>query len=165
MQTEAATLLSCLDGQRRHITQALEGLNDKDLRQPVLPSGWSCLGLVSHLTLDVERFWFNAVVGGQHSVIEALPQAGNAWIVDESASAQSILELYRTTVEAANAVIRETLIDTAPAWWPGDLFGSFRLHTAREVMLHVITETATHAGHLDAARELIDGKQWMVLTE
>jgi hypothetical protein len=29
-------------------------------------------------------------------------------------------------------------------------------------MLHVITETACHAGHLDAARELIDRRQWMV---
>jgi hypothetical protein len=28
-------------------------------------------------------------------------------------------------------------------------------------MLHVITETACHAGHLDAARELIDGRLWM----
>jgi len=31
------------------------------------------------------------------------------------------------------------------------------------VLLHVITETATHAGHLDAARELIDGRTWMVI--
>jgi Protein of unknown function (DUF664) len=28
----------------------------------------------------------------------------------------------------------------------------------------VIAETAIHAGHLDAARELIDGRQWIVLT-
>ncbi len=31
------------------------------------------------------------------------------------------------------------------------------------VLLHLITETACHAGHLDAARELIDGRQWVVL--
>jgi hypothetical protein len=31
--------------------------------------------------------------------------------------------------------------------------------------VHVIAETACHAGHLDAARELIDGRQWVVLTE
>ena len=35
----------------------------------------------------------------------------------------------------------------------------------REILLHVIAETATHAGHLDAARELINGRQWIVLTE
>jgi Protein of unknown function (DUF664) len=31
----------------------------------------------------------------------------------------------------------------------------------RAIVLHVITETAAHAGHLDAARELIDGRKWM----
>jgi Protein of unknown function (DUF664) len=31
----------------------------------------------------------------------------------------------------------------------------------REVILHVITETAVYAGHLDAARELIDGRTWL----
>jgi hypothetical protein len=31
----------------------------------------------------------------------------------------------------------------------------------REIILHVITETAVHAGHLDAARELIDGRTWL----
>ena len=33
----------------------------------------------------------------------------------------------------------------------------------RYIMLHMITETACHAGHLDAARELIDGTQWIVV--
>ncbi len=33
----------------------------------------------------------------------------------------------------------------------------------RVVMLHVLKETACHAGHLDAVRELIDGRQWIVL--
>jgi hypothetical protein len=31
----------------------------------------------------------------------------------------------------------------------------------REIVLHAITETAVHAGHLDAARELLDGRTWM----
>ena len=34
-----------------------------------------------------------------------------------------------------------------------------------DVVLHVIAETAAHAGHLDAARELIDGKLYLVLTD
>ena len=41
----------------------------------------------------------------------------------------------------------------APASWPS-FFGSWRLENMRAVILHVITETACHAGHLDAAREL-----------
>jgi hypothetical protein len=33
------------------------------------------------------------------------------------------------------------------------------------VILHVIVETATHAGHLDICRELADGGQRLVLDE
>ena len=40
----------------------------------------------------------------------------------------------------------------------GERFTSLRI-----VMLHVLKETACHAGHLDAASELLDGRQWIVL--
>ena len=65
---------------------------------------------------------------------------------------------------AADAIVAGMTPDTPPAWWPGELFGSFRLDTLREVLLHVIIETTRHAGHLDIFRELIDGEQWLVLT-
>jgi len=78
--------------------------------------------------------------------------------------ADAVLDLYRREIQLADAIISATDLDTAPAWWPEDLFGSFRLDDLREIMLHVITETACHAGHLDAVRELIDGRMWMVLT-
>ena len=35
----------------------------------------------------------------------------------------------------------------------------------RDTVLHVLTETACHAGHLDTVRELIDGRTWLVLTD
>jgi hypothetical protein len=71
--------------------------------------------------------------------------------------------LYRSEIDRADAVIHHTALDAPPAWWPAGLFGDYRLDDLAEVMLHVITETATHAGHLDAVRELIDGRQWLVL--
>ncbi len=78
--------------------------------------------------------------------------------------AAAVLDLYRREIERANAIISATALDAAPLWWPEDLFGSFRLDSLREILLHVITETACHAGHLDAVRELIDLRQWAVLT-
>ena len=53
-------------------------------------------------------------------------------------------------------------LDAGPAWWP-DIFGDWRLDDLEQVLLHVVTETACHAGHLDAARELLDGRRWLVL--
>ncbi|MGC0385608.1 hypothetical protein RKD33_005825 [Streptomyces sp. SAI-129] len=71
---------------------------------------------------------------------------------------------YRTESALADAVIGATAADAPVAWWPHHLFGEPYLHTLRDVLLHVITETACHAGHLDAERELLDGRRWMVLT-
>jgi len=56
-------------------------------------------------------------------------------------------------------------LDTAPAKWPEELRPDWRLEDLREIILHVITETACHAGHLDAVRELIDGRTWMIVND
>ena len=157
---ESEALLSSLQGQRGHVLGALEGLGEQDLRRPVLPTGWTCLGLVQHLALDVERFWFRAVMAGQPGLI---PEA-NAWQVASGTPAGAVLDLYRQETELATGIITATSLDAEPAWWP-DWFGNWRLHNLRQIILHVITETACHAGHLDAARELIDGHTWLILTD
>ncbi|MEO3756340.1 DinB family protein [Streptomyces sp. B6B3] len=156
-------LLAALDAQRRHVLGIVEGLDEEALHRPVLPSGWTFLGLINHLALDVERFWFRAVVAGQRTAIAELDASGDAWKVGTDMPAHRVLDDYRRQIDLANAVITTTAEDAAPAWWPGDQFGDWRMHTHREVLLHAITETACHAGHLDAARELLDGRQWLAI--
>jgi hypothetical protein len=163
--TESTTLLSYLSAQRKHVLGILEGLDEDALRRPVLPSGWTCLGLVQHLALDVERFWFRCVVAGEQTAIDGLAETPNAWHVGADVPAAAVFDGYRREIDRADAIIGATPLGAAPAWWPSDLFGDFRLHNLREIMLHVIVETACHAGHLDAARELIDGRRWLVLTD
>jgi uncharacterized damage-inducible protein DinB len=152
---EKALMLSALNNQRDHVLGILDGLSDEALRRPVLPTGWSCLGLVRHLTVDVEQLWFSIVAAGQRIEPDAV-----GWQVDPGESAQAVLDAYRQEVQRANAVIAATPIDAPPAFWPTEQFGDFRLHDLRELIMHVITETACHAGHLDAVRELIDGETW-----
>ncbi|HEY6280060.1 MAG TPA: DinB family protein [Streptosporangiaceae bacterium] len=161
MSTETELLLSALHEQRRHVLGILEDLPDDELRRPVLPSGWTCLGMVRHLALDVERFWFRSVVAGEQVDLES---GADAWQVGPDVPAGDVLGLYRRESELADAIIAATPLDAAPASWP-DFFGSWRLENLREIILHVITETACHTGHLDAVRELIDGRTWLVLTE
>jgi Protein of unknown function (DUF664) len=149
-------LLGALRQQREHVLGILDGLPEPALRRPVLPSGWTCLGLVRHLALDVERFWFRGVAVG-----EPVDQPANAWQVPPGERASAVLDLYRRETALADAVIAVTPLDRPPARWPGQ-WPDWRLGDLREIILHVITETACHAGHLDAARELIDGRAWMV---
>ena len=57
---------------------------------------------------------------------------------------------------------RDLPLDAAPVWW-FEGAGTLPYTTLREVLLHVLVETATHAGHLDICRELADGGQRLVL--
>jgi len=159
--SETHALLATLNGQREHVLGILDGLADEDLRRPVLPSGWTCLGLVQHLALDVERFWFRAVVAGEPVELES---GDGAWRVQADVPVSDVLSLYRHEIELANAIIAERSPDAPPVWWPTEIFPNFPPRELRRTILHVITETACHAGHLDAVRELIDGRTWLVLT-
>lgn len=164
--TESKILLAYLNAQRKHVLGILEGLDEEALRRPVLPSGWSCLGLVRRLALDDERFWFRGIVAGDQSVIDQVAEApDDAWRVGPDVPVEAVFDMYRQQIDLTNAIITATPLDAPPAWWPEELFGGWRLDSLREVILHVLTETAVHAGHLDAARELIDGRTWLVLTE
>jgi hypothetical protein len=154
-------LVSWLDAQRNHVLGILEGLGEADLRRPVLPSGWSCLGLVRHLTRDVERSWFSAVVAGDTSVLRP---GEDAWQVGPDESADAVFAEYRLEIDRANAEIRARPLDTPPAWWWPGHSPDFHLRDLRDVVLHVLVETSCHAGHLDAARELVDGRLWLDLT-
>ncbi len=158
---ESQALLSSLNGQRSHVLGILDGLPAEALRRRVLPSGWTCLGLVRHLALDVERFWFRSIVAGEQV---DLCQGDEAWQVSEDTPPDAIFGLYRSEIDSANQVVTSTSLDTPPARWPAE-WHDWRAADLREIMLHVITETACHAGHLDAVRELIDGRKWVVVTD
>jgi uncharacterized damage-inducible protein DinB len=156
-------LLDYLGGPRRHVLGILEGLDEEAMRRPVLPSGWACRDLVHHLALDDERFWLRGVVGGDPEVIDQITHRPiDAWRPDPSLSAAAVLDLYRREIALADAALAAADLDAAPRWWP-DFLGDRWMDTTGEVILHVVVETATHAGHLDAVRELVDGRQWMVL--
>ena len=99
-------LLGALRQQRQHVLGILEGLPEQALRRPVLPSGWTCLGLVRHLALDVERFWFRGVAVG-----EPVDQPANAWQVPPGEPASAVLDLYRREMALADAVIAVTPLD------------------------------------------------------
>jgi hypothetical protein len=152
---ERAALLEWLGIQRRHVLGVLQGLPDEELRRPVLPSKWTCLGLVRHLTIDVERFWVRGAIGGEP--IDFNDSTG--WQTS-TGPAEAVFDLYRQEIAAGDAILATADLDAPPARWP-EYFANWRLKDAREVILHMIGETAAHAGHLDAARELIDGRTWL----
>lgn len=162
-EPDRALLLGRLDGQRRHVLEQLEGLTDEQFKRPVLPSGWSCLGLVRHLTVSDERYWFEVVMAGGAQDFWPAGERGD-WRIGDNESASVVIDAYRDAIARADEIVAGRPLDTPPAspepWWPE---AGLSFPDLRTVIVHVITETATHAGQLDAVRELIDGRQYLVL--
>ncbi|MGW2340397.1 DinB family protein [Streptomyces sp. NPDC001661] len=162
MNAELDALKGALDGQRAHVLGALEGLSDEGLRRPVLPSGWSCLALLRHLTLDVELFWFPGVIADEPNVAGQLTAGAEAhWYVPEDTTTDEVFADYRSAIARADAVLGAVTPEQEPAAWPVEIWPTWRLPDVRHILIHVLTEVACHTGHLDAARELIDGNTWL----
>jgi hypothetical protein len=113
VETERAALLSSLTTQRDHVLGILEGLSDEDLRRPVLASGWTCVGLVQHLAVDVEQFWFRSIFAGEQVDFSAYEPS--AWTVAPDAAVETVFDLYRTEIKAANAIIAASPLDAPSA--------------------------------------------------
>ena len=120
--------------------------------------------MLRHLTHDVEHFWFSAVVAAEPRMVDHYEnKPPNAWRIDADADADAVIAAYQRACSASDAIIESTSPTASPKWWPAEQFGNWKLRNLHEVMLHVIVETATHAGHLDVTRELIDGGTWLIL--
>lgn len=147
--------LSWLESQHERILGIIEGLNEHQLRSRVLPSGWTPLGMVIHIR-EATRFWAFEVMHDQHPTTPS----PDDFDVPAGIDTTTIISSFRTESSRALSALVDLPLDAAPAWWPEGKWGGWRMQTLQEVLLHLLVETACHAGHLDAARELIDGVTW-----
>jgi len=156
---EDQVLLDFLAAQRETVLGIVEGLDEDAWHRSVVPSGWTPAGLVEHLS-GVELHWFQEVVAdadttppGDEDMPPYDPMA--AFVTDWSSV--DIIAEYRELCSRSDAVLAVTPLSAQPRGKHGDPEVAEPL-TVRWVVMHVIEEIARHAGHLDIARELLDGK-------
>jgi hypothetical protein len=146
-----------LQTQRDAALWKLEGLGERDLRWPATPTGTNLLGLVKHLA-SIEFGYFGEVFGRTSS--EPMPWTdedaednADMWATADESPAD-IVAFYRRAWAFADQAIAERDLDAAGhvPWWGSR--GDVTLHL---VLVHVIAETARHAGHADVVRETLDG--------
>jgi hypothetical protein len=153
---DPASMLAVIAAQQQRIVATLSGLDEQTMLRSVLPSGWTFAGMVEHLT-RMTTFWFDNVLSGDLFV--APP--GDDFDVAPEVVVADLVERFVLECERCRDRVIHLSLDREPAWWPVDMFGPWRLESVFEVLLHVTVETATHAGHVDAARELVDGRTWV----
>lgn len=144
---EKETLLRFLEYLRESIILKVEDLDDESARVSTVPSGTSLLGLVKHLTV-VELTWFQYVLAG-------LQTSFPVDAIEPTDTVASVVDAYRSTI-ATNTVIVDTYDDL-----DGLCARAFRTPeplSLRWLLVHMVEETARHAGHADILREQIDGR-------
>jgi uncharacterized damage-inducible protein DinB len=155
---ERTQLLGWLDMNRAIILWKCEGLSDEDAHRAVLPASplMTMAGLVSHLRW-VEHCWFEVLLLNR-------PSTGSPQFLDEPEDADMMVDGIALTQLVADYEQQCLTSNEIAAEHGLDDVGrnpDFRAGAAslRWILLHMIEETARHAGHADAIRELLDGEK------
>ena len=140
---ERELLLSWLTYLRGAVIRNLDQVGDTDAHWTPDGALISLVGIVNHLT-HVEWRWIDGGMRG-----EQVSRSEEEFAPGPELTRDAALAAYRTRAITTDAVVRATPLDAPCRWGEGtDL---------RWVLLHLINETARHAGHADATRELLDG--------
>jgi hypothetical protein len=140
---ERELLLGWLDHLRTSILRKLEGLSEEQARWTPAGALLPLIGIVNHLT-HVEWRWLDGkMLGAETSRSEAEFRPGPELTASDAAAR------YRVRAEATERTVRSLPVSEPCRDGSG--------RDLRWVLLHLIEETARHAGHADATRELLDG--------
>lgn len=148
--SEREVLESFLDDLRDTILWKQEGLTREQALRSLVPSGISLLGIVKHLAF-VERYWFQDRFAGRDVAFPWSEQDPDAdWRVEEWESPEGVADFYRSEIAQSRAVQADAPGSDAPS-------ARGKPVSLRWVLVHMIEETARHAGHADLLREAADG--------
>jgi uncharacterized damage-inducible protein DinB len=144
---EVGTLHALLQYQRESLVRKVADLDEASARRSLVGSGTTLLWLIRHMA-DGEITWVVRRFAGEDAAIAA----DGPWPDDTLADA---VRFYRQTWRRVDAIAftgrfgldqlcRRPDVDPSPS--------------LRWVLMHLLEETARHAGHADILRELIDGR-------
>jgi uncharacterized damage-inducible protein DinB len=166
LTAERVDLLETLTAHRHFLRFAVRGLTDEQARQRPTASELTLGGLLKHVAHQ-EAGWVRFVLEGPKAIATPTDEAGFQKWADEfrllpEETLAGVLAEYEEIARRTDELVA-TLPDLdashplpeAP-WFPP---GAHR--SARRVFLHIVAETAQHAGHADILRESIDGQKTM----
>ncbi len=152
--TRTEVLVRYLDYFRDQLASKVGSLSVDDQRTSRLPSGWTPVQLLKHLT-HVEQRWLE---WGFEGAAVADPWADNRdgrWFVDDDESLDDLLVALDDQTRRSNTVIRAHSLDDVGR--PGPRWSGQPPATLERVLLHLLQEYARHVGHLDIVAELAGG--------
>ncbi len=163
--SERADLLQALAKHRHFLRYTVRDLTDEQAARRPTASELCLGGLIKHVTVG-EQQWVDFILEGPSAMAHGKDWQVGDWLaifrMHEGETLAGVLEKYEQVARRTDQIVA-TLSDldaTQPLpkapWFDPDASWS-----ARRVLLHLIAETAQHAGHADILRESLDGAKSM----
>lgn len=155
---ERDALASFLDRQRDALVRKVRGVSDADARRAPTASSLSLLGLLKHSAVWEDR-WFQGIVAGRPLPdgwpAHKSPIPDEDFLVGDQDTVEQWVARYEEAAETSRQIVAAMELGHSCA--RTDVIDC----NLRCVLLHMIEETARHAGHADLIRETLDGSRGM----
>jgi uncharacterized damage-inducible protein DinB len=162
---ERREFISAMAKQRKLLVLTVRGLSEEQIRLRPTVSALCLGGLLTHVTI-VEQNWSNFITQGTAAIGGAdptsLPHHDASFGIADGETVATLLARYDEVARSTNELVMGLpSLDVAHPLPEAPWFKKGASWSARRVLLHIITETAQHAGHADIIRETIDGAKTM----
>ncbi|GII00827.1 DinB family protein [Planobispora takensis] len=161
MTGEHADLLQTLARHRGFLRQTVRGLTDEQAALRTTASELCLGGLIKHVA-GTEAMWMRFAAGGAEAAESEPVDWEGRFRMAEGETLAGLLDAYEQVALATEKQVAQTPdlnlshpLPQAPWFEPGARW------SVRRVLLHIIAETAQHAGHADIIRESLDGAKTM----
>jgi uncharacterized damage-inducible protein DinB len=149
---ERSLLSGFLDWYRSVIERKVHDLSRDDATRVMTPTGLSLLGVVAHLAA-AEVGWFMETFAGEP--LDPMWDVHGSFRLRESDTVESVVIEYRNACARSRTIADAALSLDQLSVIADEYRGKVSL---RWILVHMVEETARHAGHLDLMREQIDGR-------
>ena len=158
---ERLDLLETLDKHRNFLRFTTRDLSDEQARRRTTVSALTLGGLIKHVAAT-ELGWMNFVLDGADGMARNVGDYENGFTMLPGETLESLLQRYAAVARRTAEIVNELPdLDAEHPLPEAPWFEKGASWSARRVLLHLIAETAQHAGHADIIRESIDGAKTM----
>src|SRR5450755_2011783 len=152
--SRAEVFLRYLDYFRSRLVSKLDGLPRAELRSSLLPSGWTPIELIKHLTYTEMRWLEWGFEGRDRSDVWGEEKDGR-WYVAPGETLAALVAALDAQGEQTRAIVAAH--DLADTGQPGERWDGADPPALERVLFHLLQEYARHVGQLDIVAELAGG--------
>ena len=161
--SERDDLLEALTAHRGFLRHTVQGITDEQARQRLTVSELTLGGLVKHVA-QTEKGWADFIVDGPQTMAmteDSYAEHADGFVLREDETLEGVLADYEKIAARTDELVRTCDLDATQPLPEAPWFPPNATRSARRVFVHIVGETAQHAGHADILRETLDGQKTM----